>query len=179
MRNEVFKTFQEVKEMFEKDDLCKRYHRGFDYARMVALTRYIEELSKREDFKLCSASPVTMYRRGENDEVLDETKTFSIGSWCRFLLGKTCYYIQITDNPFFDSYFTIGYADGTRSYLQSVNHILYSGVDWGYSEEIISKVQENLSKCFEEVNKPNTQKFYKEEYQSYDNPFKVQTIYTN
>jgi hypothetical protein len=176
-----YKTFDQVKQETIQEERCKRYYRSFDYARACALTQLIEELSKRPDFKLVSAHPLTMYNRGiEDKEAMEATKIFSIGLWCGWLIGETHYYLQIDENPFFDALVSTGKqtapGKAVYTYATRINEMLYDGVEWDDKPETVKLLLKNLRKCIKPEN--IGQQSYKKDIQAYNDPFTKQSIYT-
>lgn len=173
----TFKTISEIKVTTEK----KRYHRPFDYARMVALTRFVEAMeNERQDFKLVTANPSIAHNRGLDKENMMNSAQFVVGNWIKFEVNGTQFYIQIDDNPFFDSYIIASVLDHEKKTKKStgmikINGTLYNDVAWDCTEENINKIVGNLKEIFSNIQMTH----WKQD--RYSKPFdeNKQTIYTH
>ena len=179
----TFKTVAQIKAETDR----KQYYRPFDYACIVALTKFIEHLERKhgEDFKILTVHPAIFYNRGNDKttvEDIDRTGIFGLGLWVRWLFGDTEYYMQMNENPFFPAYFTRTWRnlDGkTRrsEYATEMNEMMYAGVDIRYSEDVVRKLVQNFKDTLDYVNK-RCSETYTQEIPAYDRKVK-QTIYRN
>lgn len=183
MTTTIFKTINEIKEM-EVITNKKRYYRDFDYTRRIALTKFVEQMeNERQDFKIVTCSPSIAHTRTRNEhdkEKTEKSATFVIGSWVAFEVNDTQYYIQIDDNPFFDSYISASVIDHEKKTKKStgmmkINETLYKNVEYANTEENINQVVENLKEVFNNVNLTH---WKNEKYLSYRDK-NEQTIYTH
>lgn len=176
----TFKSLTTIKQETEK----KRYYRPFDYARMVALTKFIEELEQEPSFKLVTANPCIAHLRSSNVEEhmkVEETAKFVIGLWCKFEVNDTQYYIQINENPFFEAYVSSSIVNHEKKTIKTtalckVNDILYKNIEWTNTEENINKFVENLKELIPYINMIHMNRT--EKYLSYRDK-NEQTIYTH
>jgi hypothetical protein len=174
----TFKSIATIKQETEK----KRYYRAFDYARRVALTRFVELLeNERQDFKLVTASPTIAHNRTLDQEGMMASAEFVIGNWVKFEVNDTQFYIQIDDNPFFDSYICASILDHEKKTKKStgmgvINKTLYANIEsYGASEENINQFVENLKQIFSSIQLTHWRS------DRYSTPFDYdkQTIYTH
>lgn len=173
-----FKTLEQIKQETEK----KRYYRPFDYARMIALTKFVEELEQEKSFKLISCNPSIAHIRSQNKEEhknVEKTAQFVIGLWIKFEVNDTQYYIQIDKNPFFEAYISASIVDHEKKTIRTtamckVNDILYKDIEWTNTDENINKFVENLKELFPYINMIRMNRT--EKYLSYRDLDK-QTIY--
>lgn len=175
----TFKSLETIKMETEK----KRYYRPFDYARMVAMTKFIEELSQEPSFLIISASPCIAHLRSttqEEHENVEKSAQFVIGLWVKFEVNDTQFYIQINENPFFEAYISASIVNHEKkthrsTRLWAVNDIIYKGIEWVNNEENINRFVDNLKEVFSRVQMIH---MYDEKYVSYRDK-NEQTIYTH
>lgn len=185
---ENFKTLNQIKAEFETDpNTNKIYYRPFDYARAIALTRYIESLASDDTFALVVAHPHMTYCRAVAN--IDETRVFTLGLWCRYRLNGVMYYIQIDENPFFpccmsasipaeySKYETVPRVKTEKTTgLADMNHIVYAGIEWENTEENITRFVKNLHAAMAECKKLTY--IRRRDVPTYKNEWTEQTIYS-
>jgi hypothetical protein len=146
------KTFNEIMtEAVEKAP--KRYYRGNTMTRSKALTLFIEELSKSEEFILLSACINNCFDRDNisaGGEILFTT-------YAKFSIGDTQYYFQYDDNPFFETFFTIGKKDHETYPL---NFDFMKNVTWDNTPENVNILLDNMKDAFSQLS-PKASDWYK------------------
>ena len=191
MTNKTFLTTSEVKKLFTNEEIIEkntRYYRTLDYIRHLALTAFIEDIEKKygDSFKLKKVAPEFIKKRSENNE----RAVFSLGLWASFVIDDIECYIEINENPFFNSYITKSiikidspsYVINKRyckmtEYIDdgTINEELYANIDLSNNIDGVKQFVINLHTAFNRRYEEGFKKMYKQNISSYE--IKVQTIY--